>query len=93
MKALVRLGAVVGIMASTLMGPSLKDMSALAIPAEQVLQKLAPVPVFTITDQIARVIESFITAYPDQWSWISKRRIRTRTKRATFLNETINPLS
>lgn len=51
MKALVRLGAVVGIMASTLMGPSLKDMSALAIPAEQVLQKLAPVPVFTITDQ------------------------------------------
>jgi KDO2-lipid IV(A) lauroyltransferase len=49
--------------------------------------------VFAITDQIARVIESFITAYPDQWSWISKRRIRTRTKRATFLNETINPLS
>ncbi|MGB3508121.1 MAG: Tic22 family protein [Microcoleaceae cyanobacterium] len=51
MKALVRLGAVLGIMASTLMGYSLKDMSALALPAEQVLQKLAPVPVFTITDQ------------------------------------------
>ena len=51
MKALVRLGAVFSIVASTLIGPSLKDMSALAIPAEQVLQKLAPVPVFTITDQ------------------------------------------
>jgi KDO2-lipid IV(A) lauroyltransferase len=49
--------------------------------------------VFTITDQIARVIESFIKKYPEQWSWISKRRIRTRTKRNTFLNETVNPLS
>jgi KDO2-lipid IV(A) lauroyltransferase len=41
--------------------------------------------VFTITDSIARVLESFIKQYPDQWSWISKRRIRTRTKRTTFL--------
>lgn len=49
--------------------------------------------VFAITDQIARVIETFITTYPGQWSWIGKRRIRTRTKRATFLNETVNPLS
>lgn len=49
--------------------------------------------VFAITNQIARVIESFITTYPEQWSWISKRRIRTRTKRATFLDETVNPLS
>ncbi len=51
MKALIRVGAVLGIMASTIMGLSLKDISALAIPAEEVLQKLAPVPVFTITDQ------------------------------------------
>lgn len=49
--------------------------------------------VFTITDQIACVIESFIKQYPDQWSWISKRRIRTRTKRTTFLDGTENPLS
>jgi KDO2-lipid IV(A) lauroyltransferase len=49
--------------------------------------------VFAITDQIARVIESFITIYPGQWSWISKRRIRTRTKRATFPDETVNPPS
>lgn len=51
MKSLVRLGAVLGIMASTLIGPSLKDLSALALPADKILQKLAPVPVFTITDK------------------------------------------
>ena len=49
--------------------------------------------VFTITNQIARAMESFITKYPDQWSWISKRRIRTRTKRNTFLDEKVTPLS
>jgi KDO2-lipid IV(A) lauroyltransferase len=49
--------------------------------------------VFAITDQIARVIESCITQYPDQWSWISKRRIRTRTKRTTFLDGIENSLS
>jgi KDO2-lipid IV(A) lauroyltransferase len=49
--------------------------------------------VFTITDQISRVMESFIKQYPDQWSWISKRRIRTRTKRTTLLDGTVNPLS
>jgi KDO2-lipid IV(A) lauroyltransferase len=41
--------------------------------------------VFTIVEQIARVIESYIKQYPGQWSWISKRRIRTRTRRKTFL--------
>ncbi|MGD1704370.1 Tic22 family protein [Dapis sp. BLCC M229] len=51
MKSLVRLSAVLGIVASTLIGPSLKDMSALALPEKEVLQKLTPVPVFTITDQ------------------------------------------
>ena len=49
--------------------------------------------VFTITNSIAHVIESFIKQYPDQWSWISKRRIRTRTKRTTFLDERVNHLS
>lgn len=51
MKSLVRLSAMLGIVASTLIGPSLKEMSALALSAEEVLQKLTPVPVFTITDQ------------------------------------------
>ena len=51
MKSLIRLGAVLGIVASSLISPSLKDMSALALPEKEVLQKLTPVPVFTITDQ------------------------------------------
>ncbi|HLO47318.1 MAG TPA: Tic22 family protein [Kamptonema sp.] len=51
MKSLVRLGAVLGILGSTLLGPSLtRNMSALALPDQQVLEKLRPVPVFTITD-------------------------------------------
>ena len=51
MKSLIRLGLVLGIVTSTLFGPSVKDMSALALSEEEVLQKLTPVPVFTITDQ------------------------------------------
>jgi len=49
--------------------------------------------VFTITSRIARVMESYITRYPGQWSWISKRRIRTRTRRKTLLEGEINSLS
>jgi KDO2-lipid IV(A) lauroyltransferase len=49
--------------------------------------------VFTITDQIARIIESYIKQYPGQWSWISKRRIRTKTRRKTFLKGEASPLS
>ena len=51
MKSLIRLSAVLRVMVSSLIGPSLKDMSALALPEKEVLQKLTPVPVFTITDQ------------------------------------------
>jgi nickel transport protein len=50
MKLLIRLGAILGICGSTLLAPSAANMSALALPQEQVLQKLSPVPVFTITD-------------------------------------------
>ncbi|MCJ7664284.1 MAG: lysophospholipid acyltransferase family protein [Desulfobacterales bacterium] len=49
--------------------------------------------IFTIVDQIARVMESYIKRYPGQWSWISKRRVRTRTRRKTFLEGRANPLS
>lgn len=49
--------------------------------------------IFTITSQIARVIESYIKRYPGQWSWISKRRIRTRTRRNTFFAQKADPLS
>ena len=50
MKLLIRLGAILGICGSTLFAPSAANMSALALPQEEVLQKLSPVPVFTITD-------------------------------------------
>jgi KDO2-lipid IV(A) lauroyltransferase len=49
--------------------------------------------IFTITSQIARCIESTIRQYPGQWSWISKRRIRTKTRRKTFLERTANSQS
>jgi KDO2-lipid IV(A) lauroyltransferase len=49
--------------------------------------------IFTITSQIARVMESYIKRYPGQWSWISKRRIRTRTRRQTFFEQKTSPLS
>jgi KDO2-lipid IV(A) lauroyltransferase len=49
--------------------------------------------IFTITSQIARVLESYIKRYPGQWSWISKRRIRTWTRRKTFIQQRANPLT
>lgn len=51
MKLLIRLGAVLGILGSTFLAPyPATNMSALALPQEEILQKLSPVPVFTITD-------------------------------------------
>ena len=51
MKSLVRLGAILGIAGSALLGSLATDnMSALALPEPQILDKLRPVPVFTITD-------------------------------------------
>jgi KDO2-lipid IV(A) lauroyltransferase len=49
--------------------------------------------IFTITSQIARVMESYIKRYPGQWSWISKQRIRIRTRRKTLLEGEASPLS
>jgi KDO2-lipid IV(A) lauroyltransferase len=46
--------------------------------------------IFTITSQITKIIESYIRRYPEQWHWISKRRIRTKTRRKTFLDDTIH---
>lgn len=52
MKLLARSLAVLSLVGSTILGPSLMgDMRALALPPEQILQKLRPVPVFTITNQ------------------------------------------
>lgn len=41
--------------------------------------------IFAITTQISQVMDSYIRRYPGQWPWISKRRIRTKTRRKTFL--------
>lgn len=51
MKALVRWSATIGLVGSTLLGSFLTgNLEALALPEEQVMRKLQPVPVFTITD-------------------------------------------
>jgi Tic22-like family len=51
MKSLVRLGAILGIVGSALLSSlPIESMSALAIPEPQILEKLRPVPVFTVTD-------------------------------------------
>ncbi|WP_293335848.1 Tic22 family protein [Microcoleus sp. CAWBG58] len=65
MKSLVRLGAILGIVGCTLLGPSpiANKMSALALPVPQVVEKLRPVPVFTITDDRDAF---FITSVPKQ---------------------------
>ena len=50
MKSLVRLGAILGIVGSTLLGPSPIGNIALALPEPQIVEKLDTVPVFTIAD-------------------------------------------
>ncbi len=51
MKSLIRSWRSVGILAATLLGTlGAPNLSALALPAEQVRSTLAPIPVFTITD-------------------------------------------
>lgn len=51
MKSIFRWGAALGVVGSAIAGSALtSNMQALALPQEQVLQKLASVPVFTITD-------------------------------------------
>lgn len=51
MKSMVRWSATLGLAGSAIMGSSLLgSMQALALPQEQIVQKLGPVPVFTITD-------------------------------------------
>lgn len=50
-KSLVRAGAMLSLVGSIVLGSSLiGNIRALALPAEQVMQKLRSVPVFTITD-------------------------------------------
>jgi nickel transport protein len=51
MKSLIRWGTTLGLAGSAIIGSSVLDsMRVLALPQEQIVQKLGPVPVFTITD-------------------------------------------
>lgn len=51
MKSLVRWSATLGLVGTALIGSfGLENLNALALPAAQVAEKLAPVPVFTVTD-------------------------------------------
>lgn len=51
MKSLVRWSATLGLVGSSLLGSFfIGNLQALALPEDQVVQKLQPVPVFTITD-------------------------------------------
>lgn len=51
-KSLVRLGKILGIGGSALLGSiMIGNLTALALPEDQVLKKLDPVPVFTIADE------------------------------------------
>lgn len=52
MKSLVRWSATLGLVGSALLGSfATENLSALALPPEQVVQKLQSVPVFTVTDE------------------------------------------
>jgi hypothetical protein len=52
MKSLVRWSATLGIVGTTLLATGiLENLPALALPADEVLKKLDPVPVFTIADE------------------------------------------
>ena len=51
MKSMVRWSATLGLVATTLLGTFATDnLKALALPEAQVMEKLQPVPVFTVTD-------------------------------------------
>ncbi|VEP13532.1 Tic22 family protein [Hyella patelloides LEGE 07179] len=50
-KSLIRRSTVLGMIGTAIVGSGLIHLKALALPAEQILQKLNPVPVFTIADE------------------------------------------
>jgi hypothetical protein len=50
-KSLIRRGTLIGMVSTAIVGASLSNFKALALPAEQIVEKLNPVPVFTIADE------------------------------------------
>lgn len=62
-KSSIRWSATLGLVGSTMFGATIGAMQALALPQEQVLQKLGPVPMFTITDEKGAPL---VASVPDQ---------------------------
>ncbi len=63
-KSMIRRTATLGLAASAIIGSStIGALQALALPQEQVLQKLGPVPMFTITDDKGAPL---VASVPDQ---------------------------
>lgn len=50
-KSLIRRSTLIGMVSTAILGIASSNFKALALPAEEVLQKLDPVPVFTIADE------------------------------------------
>lgn len=50
-KSLIRRGTLIGMVSTAILSTSLSSLKALALPAEEIVQKLNPVPVFTIADE------------------------------------------
>ena len=50
-KSLIRRGTLIGMVSTAILGAGLSNFKALALPAEQIMQVLNPVPVFTIANE------------------------------------------
>jgi hypothetical protein len=50
-KSLIRRSTIIGMVSTAIVSTGLLNLKALALPTEQILQKLNPVPVFTIADE------------------------------------------
>lgn len=50
-KSLIRRGTLIGMVGTAILGASLSNLKALALPAEEIMQVLNPVPVFTIANE------------------------------------------
>ena len=50
-KSLIRRGTLIGMVSTAILSTGLSSLKALALPTEEIVQKLNPVPVFTIADE------------------------------------------
>jgi len=67
MKSMIRWAATLGLAGSAVIGSSvIGNMQVLALPQEQIVQKLGPVPVFTITDNKGAPLVAAVPNQPKQ---------------------------